>query len=85
MPELALKDLLNQIGRGDRAEAINLSMRENFTYLESVQHPNGLYSSWPSSDGYVSLTAYVVEFLTDGKGTSATTLTRNSWTEGLMR
>ncbi len=63
IPELALKDLLDQIGRGNRAEAINLSMRESFTYLESVQHPNGLYSYWPGSDSYVSLTAYVVEFL----------------------
>ena len=63
MPELALKDLLDQIGRGDRAEAIDLSMRETFTYLESVLHPNGLYSYWPGSDNYVSLTAYVVEFL----------------------
>ena len=63
MPELALKDLLNQIGRGDRAEAIDLSMRETFTYLEGVLQPNGLYSYWPGSDSYVSLTAYVVEFL----------------------
>ena len=63
MPELALKDLLDQIGQGDRSEAIDLSMRENFTYLESVLHPNGLYSYWPGSDGYVGLTAYVVEFL----------------------
>ena len=63
IPELALKDLLDQIGRGDRDEAINLSMRENFTYLESVQHPSGLYSYWPGFDSYVSLTAYVVEFL----------------------
>lgn len=63
MPELALKDLLDQIDRGDRAEAINLSMRESFTYLESVLQPDGLYSYWPGSDSYVSLTAYVVEFL----------------------
>lgn len=63
MPELALKDLLNQIGRGARSEASNLSMQETFTYLESVLHPNGLYSYWPGSAGYVGLTAYVVEFL----------------------
>ena len=67
MPELALKDLLDQIDRGDRAEAINLSMRESFTYLESVLQPDGLYSYWPGSNGYVSLTAYVVEFLLMGK------------------
>ncbi|MYE90111.1 hypothetical protein F4X33_14065, partial [Candidatus Poribacteria bacterium] len=63
IPELALKKLLHQIGRDDRAETIDLSMRETFTYLESVQHSNGLYSYWPGSDSYVSLTAYVVEFL----------------------
>ena len=63
MPELALKDLLDQIGRGDRAEASDLSMRETFTFLESAQHSNGLYSYWPGSEGYVGLTAYVVEFL----------------------
>ena len=63
MPELALKDLLNQIGREGRAEASNLSMREAFTYLEGVLQSNGLYSYWPGSDSYVSLTAYVVEFL----------------------
>ena len=63
MPELALKDLLDQIGRDDRAEANDLSMREIFTFLDSVQHANGLYSYWPGSDSYVSLTAYVVEFL----------------------
>ena len=63
MPELALKDLLDGIGRGNRAEASDLSMREIFTFLDSVQHSNGLYSYWPGSDSYVSLTAYVVEFL----------------------
>ena len=63
MPELALKRVLNQIGRGDRAEASNLLMRETFAFLESVQHANGLYGYWPGSDSYVSLTAYVVEFL----------------------
>ena len=63
MPELALKDVLDQIGRGERAEASDLSMREAFTFLESVQHANGLYSYWPGSDNYVGLTAYVVEFL----------------------
>ena len=63
MPELALKDLLDLIGRGDRTGASDLSMRETFTFLESVQHANGLYSYWPGSKSYVSLTAYVVEFL----------------------
>ena len=63
MPELALKDLLDEIGRGDRAEASEQLMRETLTFLESAQHSNGLYGYWPGSDSYVGLTAYVVEFL----------------------
>ena len=70
LPELALKDLLDEIGRGSRlaphlsvGTAIELSMEETFTYLGNVLKPNGLYSYWPGSPGYVSLTAYVVEFL----------------------
>ena len=62
-PELALKELLEQIDRGSRSEVIELSMSETFTYLANVLQPNGLYSYWPGSRGYVSLTAYVVEFL----------------------
>ena len=63
LPELALKDMLDQMGRKSRSEAIASPMEETFTYLENVLQPNGLYSYWPGSHGYVSLTAYVVEFL----------------------
>jgi uncharacterized protein YfaS (alpha-2-macroglobulin family) len=67
LPELALKDLLEQIGMGDRSEVIRQPMEETFRYLERTQKPDGLYSYWPGSRGYVSLTAYVVEFLLAAK------------------
>ena len=47
----------------DRSEAIKQPMEETFRYLERTQKPNGLYSYWPGTRGYISLTAYVVEFL----------------------
>lgn len=63
LPELALKDLLDQLGLGDRSAAIEQPMEETFRYLERAFSPNGLYSYWPGSKPYVSLTAYVAEFL----------------------
>jgi len=63
LPELALKDILSIIGQEDRSHASEQMMKETFTYLESTLQPDGLYSCWPGSDGYVGLTAYVVEFL----------------------
>lgn len=63
LPELALKDVLEQIGMGDRSAVIEQPMAETFRYLERTFSPDGLYSYWPGSTGYVSLTAYVVEFL----------------------
>jgi uncharacterized protein YfaS (alpha-2-macroglobulin family) len=42
-------------------------MEETFAYLEKTQHDNGLFSCWPGSTAYVSLTAYVVEFLLEAE------------------
>ncbi len=67
LPELALKNLLVNIGMNDRSEVIRQPMEETFRYLERTLKPNGLYSYWPGSRGYVNLTAYVVEFLLAAK------------------
>jgi uncharacterized protein YfaS (alpha-2-macroglobulin family) len=67
LPELALKDVFAQIGMEGREEIIKQPMAETFRYLERTQKPDGLYSYWPGSRGYVSLTAYVVEFLLAAK------------------
>lgn len=42
-------------------------VRETFEYLSSTLGSDGLYSFWPGGYGRVSLTAYVVEFLTAAK------------------
>lgn len=64
MPQLALRDLLEKVGRKTGKEKIELAMKENLEYLVQVQRANGLFGFWPGKgDGYVGLSAYVVEFL----------------------
>ncbi len=67
LPELALKGVFEQLGLRDRSEVIKQPMEETFRYLERTQNSNGLYSYWPGSYPYLSLTAYVVEFLLAAK------------------
>jgi uncharacterized protein YfaS (alpha-2-macroglobulin family) len=67
LPQLALSDIMTQIGRKINTHSMKKMMKETFTFLESCLKPNGLYSFWPGSQGYVNLTAYVVEFLLEAK------------------
>jgi len=63
MPELALKSVFDRIGRKDRGAATAQEVKATLTFLSQAQAQNGLFGYWPGSDAYVSLTAYVVEFL----------------------
>lgn len=67
MPELMLKHVMKMIGREIHTNELKNMMDETFIFLESVQGSNGLFSYWPGSQGYVNLTAYVVEFLVEAK------------------
>jgi len=62
-PELVLKDTLSKIGKSRRTDELNRDITTTLQFLKSVKHQDGLYGYWPGSKGYVSLTAYVVEFL----------------------
>ncbi|RPJ06944.1 MAG: hypothetical protein EHM28_08895, partial [Spirochaetaceae bacterium] len=62
-PNIALKDALAQIGLAEEYKVSDLEFAELVAFLETTLTENGLYSFWPGSGGYVSLTAYVVEFL----------------------
>ena len=63
LSELAMGDLLQAVGRANNPELIHHHVTETLAYLKKAQNRDGLYSFWPGSRGYVSLTAYVVEFL----------------------
>ncbi len=67
IPELALKGLFDHIGIERRTQELEQPLQETMQYLESVVQSNGLFGYWPGSQGYVSLTAYVVEFLSLAK------------------
>jgi alpha-2-macroglobulin len=62
-PELVLQDTLDKIGQARRKDDLDREITTTLEFLKSVKHQDGLYGYWPGSNGYVSLTAYVVEFL----------------------
>ena len=62
-PAIALKDLLESSGLAKSYPVADTAARETFTYMGSCQDEDGLFGFWPGSPGYVSLTAYVTEFL----------------------
>jgi alpha-2-macroglobulin len=62
-PAIMLKDLLDATGI-PRYYALNEAyLKDTFAYMAATQDDNGLFGYWPGSRGYVTLTAYAVEFL----------------------
>ncbi len=62
-PAVMLKDLLESSGIPKYYPVNDAAMRDFFAYMASCQDDEGLFGYWPGSTGYVSLTAYAVEFL----------------------
>ena len=62
-PTLALKSLFEQIGMPGSMQVPENTIAEILEFLPSALNEDGLYGFWPGSEGYVSLTSYVVEFL----------------------
>jgi uncharacterized protein YfaS (alpha-2-macroglobulin family) len=66
-PLVALKSLFDTFHMQPNAGKTKEVLDGTFDYLEKTLQPNGLYSYWPGGKGYVSLTAYVVSFLSEAK------------------
>jgi alpha-2-macroglobulin len=62
-PAIALKDLMDGTGISRMYPLPDAAVRETLSYMASCQDEDGLFSFWPGSPGYVSMTAYVTEFL----------------------
>jgi len=61
-PGIVLKSLTESLGV--EVKPVSKGVLADFVrYLESCQDSEGLYGFWPGSEGYVFLTAYVLEFL----------------------
>lgn len=59
-----LRDLLRQEGNDER---IRRAVNDTLQWIPQTVDPNGLVAYWPGSRGYVSLTAWVVQFLVEAK------------------
>lgn len=63
IPELILRDTIKKIGREGQGRDTDRRVRETLIFMESCQKSSGLFSYWPGSNGYVTVTAYAAEFL----------------------
>ncbi|NIW45153.1 MAG: hypothetical protein GWN30_10450, partial [Gammaproteobacteria bacterium] len=62
-PSLAYTDIWKEMGLESPDPDLKKYVQRTLEFLAKVQKPDGLFSYWPGSKGYVYLTAYIVEFL----------------------
>jgi uncharacterized protein YfaS (alpha-2-macroglobulin family) len=66
-PSLCYNEIFKKFGMQSPDPSITNRISQTVEYLTKTQQDDGLFSYWPGSKGYVYLTAYVVEFLTEVK------------------
>ncbi|MFT5534275.1 MAG: hypothetical protein ACI802_002521 [Candidatus Paceibacteria bacterium] len=64
---LAFKEFNDKLQRDGQDKELKRVVNEVLTWLPSVIDSKGLVAYWPGSTGYVSLTAWVTEFLVDAR------------------
>jgi uncharacterized protein YfaS (alpha-2-macroglobulin family) len=64
---LALKEFNDRLYRNGQDKELKRVVQDVLVWLPGVVDGNGLVSYWPGSTGYVSLTAWVAEFLVDAR------------------
>jgi uncharacterized protein YfaS (alpha-2-macroglobulin family) len=66
-PSIVYNDLWNKYGIDSPDPSVAESVRRAVEFLKTAQHTDGLFGYWPGAPGYVYLTAYAVDFLTEVK------------------
>jgi uncharacterized protein YfaS (alpha-2-macroglobulin family) len=64
---LAMKEFNQRLKKDGQDKELKRVVNEVLTWLPGVVDSNGLVSYWPGSPGYVSLTAWVTEFLVEAR------------------
>jgi uncharacterized protein YfaS (alpha-2-macroglobulin family) len=71
-PSLVYNDLWDRYGIASPDPSVTESVNRTLEFLKTAQHGDGLFGYWPKAPGYVYLTAYVVDFLTEVKNANKT-------------
>lgn len=64
---IAYKEFSEGLQRNGQDKELERAVKETTAWLPGVIDSNGLVSYWPGSHGYVSLTAWVTEFLVEAR------------------
>jgi len=71
-PPLVYKSLWDKYGIDSPGASAAEGVGNAIEFLKTAQHSDGLFGYWPGTAGYVYLTAYVVDFLTEVKNANKT-------------
>lgn len=66
-PAIVYRDIWSKYGVDAPVANVKRDVAATIDYLTRTQTPDGLFGYWPGSTGYIYLTAYVVEFLSEVK------------------
>lgn len=64
---LAFRRFRALLGQKGGEKDVDRAVKDTLAFLPTVVDPNGLVAYWPGSPGYVSLTAWTVQFLVEAK------------------
>jgi len=64
-PSIVYKGMWEKYGVEPPDMSVTEGVARAMAYLKTTQHSDGLFGYWPGTAGYVYLTAYVVDFLTE--------------------
>ncbi len=64
---VALKKFRSLLHQGGSEKEVERAVREALDWIPTAVDANGLVAYWPCSSGYVSLTAWVVQFLVEAR------------------
>jgi len=84
-PGVVYRDIWANYGLETPEKNIKKNIAETNEYLSRIQNPDGFFGYWPGSRGYVYLTAYVTDFLTEVKSANKSSNTGYKFDDEMYR
>jgi alpha-2-macroglobulin len=82
-PAMAYRELWAKFGLAAPIPSVKRDVSATIEYLGRAQTQDGLFAYWPGGSGYIYLTAYVVEFLTEVKKANESSAAGYAFDEGM--